>query len=228
MRTILFFLIASICSIFISSCGSQPKSRIEQKFQNYVNENFGNPKDLVEIVSITKTDSFDILGHIDILLSSNQMEYLSELYAKYGEALINLAAKLPSSKKYELSKKVLPLINEKSSTIYSDLASYNTKREKLIRLVNDIDSTFAVSREYLIKARVRTKDEVVVKKFYVMDCCVIDSVMISESSIKTSELPPQTLEILIAIEEYWGVIKKQLDLNDQLSNLIKEYEIYTH
>lgn len=48
MRTLISAAIIFICSIIISSCESHPKNRIEVKFQGYINNNFGNPKDLVE------------------------------------------------------------------------------------------------------------------------------------------------------------------------------------
>lgn len=225
MRNFIFVLSILICSSIILSCESQPKGRIETKFQNYVNENFGNPKDLIEIISVVETDSFDVLSHVN-KIEDVSLDSLQKIMLTYSERLLYLAPKLPNQKREEISKKLLPLIVEVQSTHIHDISSCNSKREKLRQLAAGIDSTMAVSRSYTIKARIRQGGEIMVKEYHATDCFAIDSVVFSDTPIKVADFPNQMSEIVTTIGDFWDIIKKYLAYNDRLLNLIRECELY--
>lgn len=225
MRTFILALSSLIFSSVILSCESQSKGRIETKFQNYVNNNWGDPKDLIEVISVVETDSFNILSHVNeiekVSLDSLQKEMLVR-----AERLLYLAPKLPHQKREEIGKKVLPLIIEVNANLLKDMASYNSKKEEVKRLAANIDSAMSVSRNYIIKARIKQDDEIVVKEYYAMDCFAIDSVIFSYAPIKVSDFPPQTYELVTTMRDFWDIIDKQLTYNEKLLNLIRECELY--
>lgn len=220
-------VLISICLGIASSCNSPVKDRIEIKFQDYVSNNFDNPKDLVEVVSIVKTDSFDILQYINTVVNEVSLDSLQKIMLKHSEKLIKLGPKLPSNIRGEMGKKIFPIILEANSSIYSDMSTYNLKKKELSILSENIDSARAMSRNYLIKARVKHNGEVVMKKFHAMDCCIIDSVVISDAPIQTADLPSQTSEALSIFNDLWVIINKQMDINDRLNKLVNECELYT-
>lgn len=110
----------------------------------------------------------------------------------------------------------------------SDLRSYNSKKKDLKIMAEGIDSTMAVSRNYIIKARIKKDGEIVVKDYYATDCFLIDSVIVSTTPIKIADLPSQTSEILTTLSDFWDVIDKQVKYTNRLSNLVKECELYAY
>lgn len=226
MRKLIFVILISICLGITFSCDTLMKDRIEIKFQDYVSNNVDNPKDLVEVVSIEKTDSFDILQHINGCINDVSLDSLRNGKIKYMEKLIYLAPKLPDNIRAEIGEKVLPIILEYKNQVYSDVASYNLKKKELSLLYEGIDSTKAVQRSYLIKARIRHNGDVVMKEFYAMDCCIIDSVVISDTPIQTENLPSQVSEALTVLNEFWAIIKKEMKFIKILQNTINECELY--
>lgn len=228
MRKLIFVALIFICLGITSSCDPPIKDRMEIKFQDYVSNNFGNPKDLVEVISIVKTDSFDILQHINTAINEVSLDSLQKGALKYCEKILYFAPKLPHNVRGEIRGKILPIILEHKSSIYSDIATYNLKKKELNLLSENIDSTKAVSRSYLIKARVRHNGDVIIKEFHAMDCCIIDSVLISDTPIPTEDLPTQVSEALTVLTDFWAIIKKQIDLNNKLRDLVNECELYSN
>ena len=167
MKKLFIFI---ICLITVSCSEPTPEVKIEKAFKNYVNENFDNPKDLIEIISVTFKDSISRAnvdeareliadGHkiIEIMMTEE-----SRLWEKFGNA--NL--------RYNGDQKVLSLATEifNASEDIDKWQKNNTKRgdklyEKINKNYTQLDSTL-IFTSYEIKARVKQNGEPKITYFY--------------------------------------------------------------
>lgn len=151
------------------------EDKINDKFIEYVNNNFDDPAELKEIISISPSDTMskESIGEIIELL--NNLDSLSLQMDSMCTANLNsLSNNLTPAiqEKYYGNERVLSLLEKAMDDAedYCIWLEYNGHRydylnSEIDRLFNDIDSTlFQVT--YDIKTRVNTNDGLKIQHFY--------------------------------------------------------------
>ncbi len=196
------------------SCNHPQKSKIELKFEEYVNRNFANPSDLIEIASIELEDSIDMREYCNMYL--NGIYHPDSIETKVLEELnfmASLANQVPSWFKYSNREQVMRIVN--SDAIYVTL---RPKWKHLKEEYEKVDSLNLIQKMYVIKARVKQEDKIIMKKFYATDYMIVDSMAISDKEILHTDSPQEVLALTDALDSYMNVVNLKMDYLNEIIN----------
>lgn len=210
--------IVMMLSMVMSGCNNSPKSRIEEKVENYVYANFVEPSDYKGIASIVCTDSMDVLetmSYFSVLIDS--------LSRMQSECLETINSSLPECsyrfKKAHVVEYASILMRGLSYTLSTPNRS-SKLFEKRQKLIDESDSTRTLNKSYIIKVRI--KGNVEATTYYAVDCALIDTVLISPYPIKVSDFPNPLSDVLALIDEYKEYAGADLERTKQLNKIKNE------
>lgn len=195
---------ATICSVIVTSCGNTPKGRIEQKFEEYVNGNFANPSDMIEIASIELEDSIDMREYCELYLNEHPDSIISKIKNQLF-VMAYFAKRVPKWFKRDNGEYAMNLLSSYSAL---PLVSLPAKWESLKDEYGKVDSLNLVQKMYILKARVKQGDNIVMQNFYVTDYMIIDSIKISNKEIRHSDSPQIVLNLTDALDSYVTDVSK--------------------
>lgn len=205
-------LIAMMLAIeVVVGCSNHPKSRIEERFEQYAQENFYNPKDFEGFSAVTQTDSFNVIeiGYGCIIQSDTINNMLLTAAKNMNKKLFKAPFWIAAQSRDEGVS--IALRNLDDSNRWHERSE---RKRKLTELLEDIDSTKAVNRIYILKARIKNKTEIV--PYYAVDCAVIDSILISDKPIQRNEVPDSLKKVLDLIDVIVEENRSRLKLVDDI------------
>lgn len=200
-------LIIFLCTMGLSSCNYSQKSKLELKFEEYVNKNFADPSDLIEIASIELEDSIDMREFCDLYL--NGFYHPDSIENKVNEQLelmVSLAKQVPAWFKYRNREYVMQLWNSEGPYV-----TLRSEWELLKEEYDKVDSLNLIQKMYVIKARVKQENKTIMKEFYATDYMIVDSVAISDKEILHKDSPQEVLALTDALDAYMNVVRIKMD-----------------
>lgn len=193
MNKLLFALIA--VGLTFVGCTHKPKSRIEQKTLQWIASVYDNPKD-IEIVSIEKTDSVDVIELVNTSIQSTQE--VSGVFQVETQKIVDFDKTLSSSQRYVFKEKVAPLFKQFNTGDFGDNLKLALVSKTLLRaVICKMDTTHNVSRSYKIQFIVNGNNQTA----YAHDCALMDSVVFSDKHISLFELPDSIQYVLGATND---------------------------
>lgn len=218
-HNLIFLLIIS--PFILLGCSKYSKERVEIKFKEYVQQNFANPDDLEEIVSVIKTDSTDL---------EQMIKSAIETYDSTQEIMDSLSSRL---------KEVLPAT--KTSIIYSsdvqaalnnqlnvlDLKKYDYAFGKIYvnnlqEILDSIPSNKLKHRGYEIKTKIKGYPEIVT--YYGVEWAGVDSISFSREKIKAYEMPDLENKVSLCIEETLKSLEAGKEINESIADVLIKIE----
>lgn len=189
-------------------CTPKPKSRIEIAFENYVERNFVEPNKYLGISSIAVVDSMDVIGIISdfealmdsiSVIHNDDIEYINKHLPKTSYSFkMNHAV--------EFSQILLSGLDHTLSTPNRKGSMKNNANS----LLNLSDTTRRINRIY--HANVKIKGNIEMTTYYIVDCALIDTILISPNPITTSDTPYPLCDVLTLIDSYKEETSKDLDI----------------
>lgn len=211
-------IVMMILAVVMVGCNSEPKSRIAEKFENYVSANFVEPSDYKGIVSIVCTDSIDVLGTITEF--SSMIDSLNEMRAEYLSIINSNLPKCSYSFKMAHAVEYAGVMMGGLSYTLSTPNRKGCLFTKRQELLSASDSTRTLSKFYTIKAKI--KGNVEITTYYAVDCALIDTVLISSNPIKISDAPYPLNGIFALIDEYKEYCATDLERTEKLCKMKNE------
>lgn len=169
--------------VAFSSCRKSSTEIVEDKFREYVYQNFDDPKDLVEILSVEPMDTVSyekLKGILDMLYEiADNFDSLSH---KNDSTVYMISDKLTNDtfvrNMSQSSKKFFDgWLFDSYEVIQEYIVWMKTYEFERIDLRIEMDSLLETNKnvlqyEYLIKTRIKEKEDLKIKKFY----AIVDSV----------------------------------------------------
>lgn len=200
---IAIILIIVQLAIGLYSCNRSQKSKIELKFEEYVNKNFATPSDLIEIASIELEDSINMREVLDLYLNGScRPDSIESRITEQFELMSSLFKQTPTWFKNYNKEYIIKLINSESSYL-----TLSPKWEYLKEEYEKIDSLNLIQKEYVIKARIKQNDKIVMREFYAIDYMIVDSLAISSEKILYKDLPQEIRSLLDALDSYMEAVR---------------------
>lgn len=219
----LIALMLIIGVIFMAfGCTPKSKSRIEQRFEQYVQENFYNPRDFEGFSAISLIDTFDVID-----IGNGCIEQSDSINAMLTKAMedMNKQLKTANSHAIENCRSEGISIAFKFMDVANGIHKRNTRKEHLAKLLESVDSAKAVNRLYVLKARIKGKIEIV--PYYAMDCAVIDTILISDKPIQRKDAPDALTDIFNLIDEFVEENGSRLKLLGEILDLTQKLQLYS-
>lgn len=158
MKTKVYYLVLLVLTPLLSSCKSTTEDMIQNEFENYMQANFDDPKDVKEIVSIKKdfyVNSDSIIAKLEDGLA------LGKSYDDHIDSLIKNKGKVDSSRwetpefdDFFMSNMTLAMRAEGYKTEIEEFISKKKGGEKV-----DLDI-------YIVKYRIKVDDSLKLKEIY--------------------------------------------------------------
>ena len=222
--TKIFTLGAILLCVAFASCEKKEKTRIETKFENYTRNNFANPKDLQEIVTVHKIDSIDY-GQ---LLSSTVETYnkAKELRDSLTQAFYKRMPETPTSIVYksDVQDALQKNIAITKGRMY-DIAFGTTSAKKLQEILDSLPQDRLIQRTYEIKAKIKGETELVT--YYAEDWMGMDSVDFSRTKFQVSDMPELHKEISTLIETTIKGLDGEKELSQSIIEVFKQIDLNT-
>lgn len=199
-------------------CSNKPKSRIEEKFENYVSTNFVEPSDYKGIVSIVCTDSMNVLEtmsyYSDLIDSLGRMQ--RECLETINNALPKCSYNFKAAHAVEYASVLMHSLSQTLSTPNKSGKLFENRQ----KFVDNSDSTRPFNKSYTIKVKI--KGNIEASTYYAVDCALVDTVLISPNPIKISELPAPLNEVVALIDEYCECADADLEEAKRLNGIKNE------
>lgn len=201
---VIIFIMAVLWSAIVTSCGNTPKGRIEQKFEEYVKKNFANPSDMIEIAGIELDDSIDMKEYCELFLSEHPDSIVSKIRQQIT-IMGYFAKRVPTWFRRKNSDIAMSLLAEYSEL---PLVTLESKWKVLKDEYEKVDSLNLIQKMYIIKARVKQGDNIMMQKFYAVDYMIVDSLRISDKEIPHTDSPQIILNLTDALDSYMTAANK--------------------
>lgn len=210
MKTKLTIIVVLLLAV--ASCQQKPKSRIEERFEQYIQRNFVNPSDYKGIADIEHTDSFDF--------QSVSKDVLSIADSLNGILVVKMDSLSKSRAKSEYSSGLDGIIKDLEFQVlwmkYSNaIVNDSLRKDSIDAILKMYEPSMFVTQSYTLKVKIDGNTEIT--PYYALDCALIDSVYYSPSPIKKSVLPSPLLSLS-------GLIDRCLEDNNKRINLIAEID----
>lgn len=206
------FIIIAVFSLGAISCAKPPKGRIEQLFETYVDKNFANPSDLIEIASIELEDSIDFRQICELYLNQYCPDSVDSKIIDQIMLMPVLAKQAPTWFNRRNGEYDLRLISSEISDLRLAPGWEHLKRE-----YEKVDTLNLIERFYTIKARVKQNEETIMKIFYAVDYMIVDSLAISDKEIPITDCPHDVLAFTEALDSYIKLVKIKLDYLNEIT-----------
>ena len=224
MKTTLMSL--TIISLFFSfiCCNKQEtiEDKIKKEFKIYVNENFGDPNDLKEVVSIDLKDTvsyrpiYEIVSMTKGLYEKGKEQDDSIFYYIEGKGFAKVVNKMTRAEKEKIGTYMKALID-----FYEDKQlEYISVGKELDKILAYNDSTMYI--HYEIKARV-TKGDIKSLDIYHAYIDNNGKIDIKDHIKKMSELPKKWSDIDNDLTRFNAIMKEKLDYQLPFFKLFNTY-----
>lgn len=211
MKCVVFFLNLFLLLLFYG-CNVSIEERIEDKFMDYVNENFDDPSEVEKITSITISDSSDVKSFLE------NIEYLVNDSTKYEintEQVLEKVEAMPYSKRYESREyaeeyveKSMNFLNFKLENIEKLKCLSDSIRNYMSRVKpSDYDYLYT----YDIKVRMNKKGFKKILVFYAIVNAKTQEIKIQDHELKSEEVPILK-DIYKCVDEYMELKREYMDL----------------
>lgn len=209
MRTTAMLFISFFFVISFVSCDKTIEDRIRNEFKIYVNENFGSPSDLKEIVSISLKDSIGFQQMKRLGLEALKLDsILNDMNSKNFE-WINNSSKNMSHAANENIGELRSAIEDNIEYLHFGLPKYYSAKNNLEKQLEQNDSTRYV--HYKIKARVKIGENKKINTYH----AYIDNngkIKITDNELKISEMPDSWKEITSDIDAFIAEAEKRKEI----------------
>lgn len=227
MKNIVLF-IAFLFSV-ISCSPEQPttKDLIEKEFMIYVNQNFDNPKDLKEIVSINIKDTISYQLFKDLAQKSiDLMESTDSLTDARLLDISNIAKKskqldLNSFEKEKYSTMLLEYYDYIENKSLNCLKSKNILKHMIEKTDSCIDNFSYIN--YEIKVRKLVNNKIKLQKYYASvenNGCI----KIYDEPITIADMPNQFKELVNALDDFNAEYKKRIENDKKIEEIFNFIE----
>ncbi|MCM1070780.1 MAG: hypothetical protein NC301_09320 [Bacteroides sp.] len=208
-------IVVMLSIVLFVGCSNNPKGRIELSIEDYVAQNFVDPKDYKGIASISQTDSTNILG---VLQGLAELEDSIDNMERWMLDTINTY--LPKTS-YSYRKRNAV---EFASVIMSSLLEiqYHPNRKKMReaetrKALNVADTSISTMRSYVAKIKISGNTEVT--PYYITDCALLDSVIVSSSPILVQDMPDVLRAVCELIDKNQEIVGQKMAVLQKMSDI---------
>lgn len=226
-----YLLSAAIIAItfILGGCQQSVEHRIKRDFKNYVRMSFDNPKDLLEIVSISEVpDTIYAPSLAYLAVEGRTVGFnLIDSYRSIMDSLMNL----PSRKNPTTSTILKALqVFEKVDAIFKKEDQLQENFNVYINITDSIEyKNYPTYYDYEIRARVKTDDKIKLQSFHALTTNT-DSIftihnreiIFSDLDEDSEELCEKATNIMNYMKEYIELEKERLDLTNEFTRIIKQ------
>lgn len=239
MKKIVIVFIVALTMISCNKENNTIEGRITKAMKEYAQKNFDDPKSLKEIVSIEKTNVFDIDS-----LARYTLEKSKEIDSLVKDMRSNLIdstvlAELTNMSPREISKMRQSITESemiRMLSLYMQISSYTSGDYYYKRLIVDngfnnamqnIDSvlknnTFYSISEYEIRVRQNSGDGLKLHSFYTSLCDTTTKIIISDHKPNISELEGESLYLKNQIDDLLEYGRKKVDFATEEKKTVDE------
>lgn len=214
------FTFLALVLIIFASCKEESHKEIRNAFKQYVDENFGNPKDMKEItnVELKDTTSFETFKdmaiqalYADSIVNKRETDIAKWLNPGENKRFGKVISKL----EYKYQKELFSIFEKMYSTIYSNY----TGRASLEKKLKDNDDVSEYFIHYVLRARIEVNGTKEVREYhaYVNKNGKIE---IKDREMKKSELPENWTELGDATLSLMSASKKRAEDLNRLKDLL--------
>ena len=215
------------------------EGRITKAMKEYAQKNFDDPKSLKEIVSIEKTNVFDIdsLAHYTLEKSKEIDSLVKDLRSNLIDSTVLAELTNMSSREiYKMRQRTTESEMIRLLSLYMQISSYTSGDYYYKRLIVDngfnnamqnIDSvlknnTFYSMNEYEIKIRKNSGDGLKLQSFYTSLCDTTTKIIISDHEPNISELEGESLYLKKQIDELLEYGQKKVEFATEEKKTLDE------
>lgn len=213
------FTFLALALIIFASCQEESHKEIRKAFRQYVNENFGNPKDMKEITLIEFKDTVDISQLRTPIIEALDAD--STLIVKQDSILDWMLNNTEQVKKVALWFKN-DFIDEMTNIIsnYEKRDTHTEVRENIKRKIKESYDAPDYYIHYLIKARMSDGEKNIVKEFHVYK----DSkgkLYTKDREMEISEVDETWTELMNEMKKLIRISNKEIESVKKIQDMIK-------
>lgn len=217
MKKLFFYVTMLMFTVSIVSCSSD-ESKVKSAFKDYVQSNFNNPKDLVEIITV---DSCDTVGFSTVTASLKDVKHMYDSIKAEDEKInqrVNAMLK-DESKLHSLYRENHSFFEthkayaQKSLELMQENGSYGKVMEAMggehtdgpddiyAKVMKAKGSTFI---QWTIKARVNVKGNPLLQTYYAICDTTMSTIRISKKKVQTTDIMDEAIanQIMDLVQTY--------------------------
>lgn len=210
MKKLFFYITMLMLAVSIASCSSD-KSKVKSAFNDYVQSNFDDPKDLMEIVAI---DSCDTVGIKQLKTSLVEAKELYDSLKKENKELSQKVTSIPQEKLHKLWGENPAFFSAYKEYIMSNLNAMQDDENVSSMLIDAFGGEHVTSPDerykkameakgntiiqYTIKARVNIKGKPTLQTYYAICDSTLSSIKIGTRKVQVSDVMEQSVANEIA------------------------------
>ena len=229
-----YLLSAAIIAItfILGGCQQSVEHRIKQGFKNYVQTTFDNPKDLLEIVSISNIPdtvsavqiaNMALSAEIDVerVLDENDKQ-IDSLMRVFNSSRLHTPNSVSESRRLEilqLSERMVLMSKklEKRIDTYGQRQAVSNKVKEMLG-----EKEYPIYYDFEIRARVKEDDKIRLKSYYAYTTN-IDSVFIYRNDeFRYSDMSKDAEELCKESDKLLKMIHSELDEKNEYVEMLKE------
>lgn len=216
----------ALCIFAIACTESTPEAKIEKEFKIYINENFDNPNDLMDIISISHKQTFSkdyvaetmaLIIEGEKILENIQKED-SRCWKIFGDANLKFNG---DYKALKLMMNSLNAFDEISEWVKKNSKRKEDLEKEIAESYALLDSTITVTA-YEIKTRVNHSDGPKITYFYSLYSDKVISITDNyECPEEFKDITSKCVEQLSMINEYAELYQAKLDATHDFLDYLK-------
>lgn len=241
MKKLFFYVTMLMLAVSIVSCSSD-KSKVKSAFKDYVQTNFDNPKDLIEVVAVDSCDTVGIKQLKESLVEAKQMY---DSLKKENKELSHKVTSIPQDKLHKLwgedpsflsayKEYVMGSINamqddENLSSLLIDAFGGEHVASPDERYKEAMKAKGNTMIQYTIKARINFKGKPTLRTYYAICDSTLSSIKIDTKKVQVSDVMEQSVanEIADLISTYSNnavTLGTQNEAAKEIINYVKVHE----
>lgn len=219
-------LLPSVLLLILFSCEKTESDIVKEEFEKYVYENFDDPRDLKEIVSIEITDTITKEDIYELLYSFNELDSvtfaLDSVLTLYCTEVLTQQIKNNLSEMSNLSYyqafKARELLGKVAISSLSKISFDKTSYNKSVHEIDSIAKSLADFEyiQYNIKTRIENESEKTVLKNY--------HALVKQNRIDIYDKEPAIMDYSPEIKELFELNNKRVDSLEKYRTSIKKLE----
>lgn len=235
MKKLLF--LNCLVLLFITGCDVSIENQIEQKFEEYVNENFDDPSSVDEITKVLLVDSFDVkelINSYKYIVNTDtfpEPRYSAEELESYVNKNLYKISHLPENSKVDVSQSVKDSYNNMQRIV--DFLEENENLMKYLKdsinsYISKIDtSNCDLFYTYKIKFRVKENGNKKLHECYAIVNAKNGNIKIQDQVLKIKDVPTiygiyYTFDRYYQLwHEYYNLKLNEVKLQNKLMNKLK-------
>ncbi len=235
MKKLLF--LSCLFLLFITGCDVSIENQIEQKFEEYVNENFDDPSSVDEITKVLLVDSFDVkelINSYNYIVNTDTLpepRYSATELESYVNKNLYKISHLPEKSKADLSQSVKDSYNN-----MQEIVDFLEENEILMKYLKDSINSYLSKIDtsncdlfytYKIKFRVKENENKRLHEYYAIVNAKNGNIKIQDHVLKIKDVPTingiyYTFDRYYQLwNEYYNLKLNEVKLQNKLMNKLK-------